>query len=147
MSERRTISLEEFHATLAAQGVPQEHYAFKCVRCGNVQSFASLVRHISGEQAMKTSYFSCEGRFCAKEHGCDWTLGGLLSIHTLEVIAEDGTRVPVFEPASPDEAQALMAEVEKTMRRCRVCGCSEFHPCAGGCSWVEQDLCSACAGK
>lgn len=42
MSNRRTITLEEFHAALQAQGVPQEHYAFKCVACGHVQSFASL---------------------------------------------------------------------------------------------------------
>lgn len=33
---------------------------------------------------------------------------------------------------------------------CRVCGCTEDTPCAGGCAWVEDpgdwmgDLCSAC---
>jgi hypothetical protein len=31
--------------------------------------------------------------------------------------------------------------------RCRVCGCSTFKPCDGGCEWVEEDLCSACAEK
>lgn len=30
---------------------------------------------------------------------------------------------------------------------CRGCGCSEFDPCTSGCSWVEADLCSACAGE
>lgn len=30
-------------------------------------------------------------------------------------------------------------------RRCRECGCTEDAACDGGCSWVEQDLCSACA--
>lgn len=25
---------------------------------------------------------------------------------------------------------------------CRVCGCTEYTPCPGGCSWVEEDLCS-----
>lgn len=30
---------------------------------------------------------------------------------------------------------------------CRVCGCSEGAACEGGCSWVEDDLCSACQGK
>lgn len=30
---------------------------------------------------------------------------------------------------------------------CRGCGCSEFDPCPSGCSWVEADLCSACAGE
>jgi hypothetical protein len=28
---------------------------------------------------------------------------------------------------------------------CRVCGCTEFNACAGGCYWVEPDLCSRCA--
>lgn len=30
-------------------------------------------------------------------------------------------------------------------RKCRVCGCTEDRACPGGCSWVEKDLCSACA--
>jgi hypothetical protein len=28
--------------------------------------------------------------------------------------------------------------------RCRVCGCTNDHACAEGCSWVEPDLCSQC---
>lgn len=28
--------------------------------------------------------------------------------------------------------------------KCRVCGCSEERACAGGCLWVEADLCSTC---
>lgn len=34
---------------------------------------------------------------------------------------------------------------EAADRACRVCGCTETAPCAGGCAWVEPDLCSACA--
>jgi hypothetical protein len=29
-------------------------------------------------------------------------------------------------------------------RVCRVCGCRDGRACAGGCAWVERDLCSAC---
>lgn len=29
-------------------------------------------------------------------------------------------------------------------RACRVCGCTEYRACHGGCCWVEADLCSAC---
>ena|SRR5690348_7929355 len=32
-------------------------------------------------------------------------------------------------------------------RRCRRCGCTDLNACPGGCSWVESDLCSACAGR
>jgi hypothetical protein len=28
---------------------------------------------------------------------------------------------------------------------CRVCGCTNFAACAGGCWWVEDDLCSSCS--
>ena len=35
-----------------------------------------------------------------------------------------------------------------SIRRCRVCGCTDYSPCieADGfpCCWVERDLCSAC---
>lgn len=32
-------------------------------------------------------------------------------------------------------------------RVCRACGCDDYHACAGGCCWVEADLCSACWGR
>jgi hypothetical protein len=28
---------------------------------------------------------------------------------------------------------------------CRVCGCTDERACEGGCTWVEDDLCSKCA--
>jgi hypothetical protein len=30
---------------------------------------------------------------------------------------------------------------------CRACGCSEQDACDEGCSWAEEDLCSACVGR
>jgi hypothetical protein len=30
--------------------------------------------------------------------------------------------------------------------RCRICGCTYLRPCAGGCDWLEADLCTMCAG-
>lgn len=154
MSSCLQISLDEFHLTLKDQGVPPEHYAFKCVRCGNIQSAASLVKYMSADDAFARVYFSCEGRF-TWERGCDWTLGGLLRIHKMEVLTEDMDNPvcgmlraqPVFEPASREEAQELMRQTLPTIRKCRVCGCDDFHACPGGCSWAEPDLCSCCAGK
>lgn len=32
-------------------------------------------------------------------------------------------------------------------QKCRVCGCTWYTPCEGGCYWVEEDLCSKCAEK
>ena len=150
-ASREQISMKEFLSRLQVQGGPPEHYAYKCVRCGHVQSAASLARYIPAGDAINAAYFSCEGCF-TKVGGCDWTLGGLLQIHKLEVLAEDDVvdmlrTVPVFEPASPEEAQDLMSKIVGSIRKCRVCGCSDFHACPGGCFWVESDLCSACHVK
>lgn len=32
-------------------------------------------------------------------------------------------------------------------RTCRVCGCTDARACLGGCFWVEDGLCSACAPR
>ncbi|WP_206458683.1 hypothetical protein [Anaerovorax sp. IOR16] len=29
-------------------------------------------------------------------------------------------------------------------QKCRICGCTWYNACPGGCYWVEEDLCSAC---
>lgn len=29
--------------------------------------------------------------------------------------------------------------------KCRMCGCTHFDPCPGGCDWAERGLCSVCA--
>lgn len=129
MTER--ITIEQLHARFKAQGVSaREHIAVKCPICNTVQSIASLLR--AGATADKVENyigFSCEGRFSnagpwpsdkrkgkAVEarraiRGCDWTLGGLLRIHKLEVINADGEPHPMFETASPEEAQALEREM------------------------------------
>ncbi len=30
---------------------------------------------------------------------------------------------------------------------CRVCGCTLYHACSGGCWWVEPGLCSNCTDE
>jgi hypothetical protein len=35
-------------------------------------------------------------------------------------------------------------EIENWTTVCRGCGCDDDAACAGGCSWVEPDLCSSC---
>jgi len=42
--------------------------------------------------------------------------------------------------------QRLFEVPDEILRVCRVCGCSEYNACEGGCFWVEKDLCSECAG-
>lgn len=117
----KVLTLAEFQGAMRSQEVPQEHMAVKCPMCGTVQSMTSLIRAGAGptpSDVEKYVGFSCVGRFQggpspteAREKGiaCNWTLGGLFKLHTLEVEIEGGKRVPTFEPATKEEAQALMA--------------------------------------
>lgn len=52
------------------------------------------------------------------------------------------------EPIAPPASELpLLARDNKQERKCRVCGCTEQNACEGGCSWVEEDLCSSCKEK
>ena len=119
----RKISVEEFHAELKAQGVSSpDHVAVKCPMCGTVQSRSLLRSQGCPEDKVEGQIgFSCVGRWNdagppprKDDHtprdkpGCNWTLGGLLSLHELEV-EKDGVRHPMFEVAQPEEAHALEA--------------------------------------
>lgn len=33
---------------------------------------------------------------------------------------------------------------DEDTRECRLCGCTQFNACLGGCSWITDDLCSKC---
>jgi hypothetical protein len=118
----RVLKFDEFQAELKKQGVPRKHLAFRCPICGTVQSMASLIAAGAGnseEDAEKYIGFSCVGRFTGAGpfhrgdqpgNGCDWSLGGLFHLHTLEIETADGQRHMHFEPATPEQAQSLMKE-------------------------------------
>jgi hypothetical protein len=42
--------------------------------------------------------------------------------------------------------QKYIMERVKAEQVCRICGCTQDNACPGGCFWVEDDLCSECAG-
>ncbi|WP_395451164.1 VVA0879 family protein [Aminobacter sp. UC22_36] len=116
----QTMTLPEFQTALKAQGVKShEDFAFKCVICGTIQSGRSLIKAGAGktfDDVEKFVGFSCVGRFTdagphkkgtAPGRGCDWSLGGLFTLHCLDVVDSEGKHHPRFELASPEEAQAL----------------------------------------
>lgn len=76
----------------------------------------------------------------------------LLELFFYAPAAMQGLESPVIawslgvEPeGEPDEAQDSRFTYLGSHRRCRVCGCTDDHPCPDGCCWVENDLCSQCA--
>lgn len=72
-------------------------WPFVCPSCHKTQTLADfLAIGLTPDEANTVFFFSCLGRW-VKERGCDWTLGGLFQIHSTEVIADDGSKVPVME--------------------------------------------------
>lgn len=117
-TEMKTMKVEDFHAALKGQGVPSsEDYAVICPMCSTVQSARDLIAAGAGkdmDEVEKYLGFSCVGRFTgapsprkeADGLSCNWTLGGLFSLHKLEVITPDGKKHPRFDLASPEQAQS-----------------------------------------
>lgn len=77
-------------------GNDAKNWAFKCPQCGHIQTIQDFIDHKIDEPESKVM-FSCIGRY-VKNIGCDWTLGGLLKIHTYSVFC-NGKVSPVFEMA------------------------------------------------
>lgn len=53
------------------------------------------------------------------------------------------SRAVALPPALPVTSRAPVVEPEGI---CRACGCTDDYACDGGCTWVEETLCSACHG-
>lgn len=130
MSNLVRIDHTEFNDRLRHQGVDREDEAFICPVCHTVQSMRSLRRAGANPSNVEMFIgFSCEGRLTGAGEwpsdkdksananqrrlirGCNWTLGGLFKIHTLEVTTPDGAVHPIFEIATPEQARALAAEI------------------------------------
>lgn len=104
----KTMTLEEFQKEIKAQGTKRiEDVKFRCPSCGTDQCAQDLIDAGAGSDIDEVEpylAFSCVGRW-SSEMGCNWTLGGLFQIHSLEVITPDGKHHPRFE---------LTHNVEKT---------------------------------
>lgn len=54
-------------------------------------------------------------------------------------------RPSAIKPSASTAARSHTATMPVDLgEECRVCGCSDLAPCAGGCEWIEADLCSNC---
>ncbi len=67
----------------------------------------------------------------------DENIGGDLPARQLMELVIDGM---------PAEFHEFFRQAADGVRVCRVCNCTDMRACPEGCEWVEEDLCSACAG-
>lgn len=111
------MTLEEFHAACMAQAASSDQIVFKCPMCKTMQTGVDLMAAGAGkdfDSVEKYLGFSCIGRFTGAGSprkspdgkACDWTLGGLFSLHAFEVMTPDGKAHPRFELATKEEAEA-----------------------------------------
>ncbi len=109
----RRITLEEFtKEATRLYGKDRKKWKFICPICGTEQSAEDLVNAgVSKDEVNKYIGFSCIGRWLNSgpydknnpKVGCDWTLGGLFSVHKLEIIDYKGDSHPRFELAPKED--------------------------------------------
>lgn len=108
----KIIDIDEFMEEAKKRfGPDKKKWKFVCPVCKTAQTAYDLLA--VGVQKDKISEyigFSCIGRwtdagsFYDKKRspiavGCDWTLGGLLRIHEIEIRKKDGSTFPIFDLA------------------------------------------------
>jgi hypothetical protein len=100
-----TLTIDEYFSAIESQNVPRKDATFLCPHCGTLQSANDLIKAGAGKTSDDISgvlAFSCIGRW-DNSKGCDWTLGGLIQIHELEVIDSKGIAYPRFIPISAEQ--------------------------------------------
>lgn len=122
------IDQTTWHDRIRAQGTPDRRdIAFVCPICRTVQSMRSFDAVGKADIAENQVGFSCIGRQTnAGPHkrgedpgrGCDWTLGGLLRLHDLEVTTDDGVVHPTFALASSEQAEVLAGQLRARATPC-----------------------------
>ena len=98
----KIIKLKDFIAEGEKSfGKDRKKWQFICPSCKTKQSFEDFKNHTEVKSKDIQDYlgFSCIGRYTKEKIGCDWTLGGFLRIHELEVETLDGEKHPRFELA------------------------------------------------
>lgn len=115
----KTMTQDELLEEAKARfGEKAGNWKFVCPLCGTVQSLQQLLDAVIASGGTMDDFygyigFSCIGRFTRQgdagiaaknrgekwDKGCNWTLGGLLRCHELEVVMPDGQKRPTFELA------------------------------------------------
>jgi hypothetical protein len=117
-SENRGAPLPGFDWTRVQWGAPDARRTEICSYCGDELAEDSVPLIIWNKDGWCAEFCDhCQATWW----GCSWDEGPVRPRHEREVLG--------------------------AVRSCRGCGCTEARACSGGCHWVAEDLCSACAEK
>lgn len=96
--QRRRITVDEWNSEGVRRfGKRARDWQFVCPHCQTIQSAQDYMdAGLDKETILGVLAYSCVGRF-TRSKGCDWTLGGLFQIHTLEIVDEAGKSHPRME--------------------------------------------------
>lgn len=109
-----TVTIKEFHALCKEQAGSTLDTVVICPACKTLQCGHDFIAAgVERERVARVLGFNCVGRYTGAQSArkvpdgqpCNWTLGGLFQIHTMEVIDEEGVKHPHFELASVQAAK------------------------------------------
>lgn len=119
----KTLTDFEFRLACVEQANSFAETVVVCPACKTLQMGQEFLdAGLSYDMARGMFGINCIGRYTGATSPrkqpdgkpCDWTLGGLLQIHKLEVATPDGQTHPHFQLASINDAHAFRASRPKT---------------------------------
>ena len=103
MADKKTYTYDEWiKEGERLFGKRWRNWKFLCPGCGTVQCGQDfLAAGIDEKEIRENIAYNCIGRLVDGK-GCDWSLGGLFKLHTVEVV-KDGKPQPCFAFAKTEQ--------------------------------------------
>jgi hypothetical protein len=151
------MTLAEFIAACKAQSPSHDLIVFRCPMCATLQTARDLITAGAGadfDAVEKYLGFSCVGRFTdagsprksPDGKPCNWTLGGLFSLHRMEVVTPDAKAHPRFELATREEADRYRDSMAMATGSASLVGLTQNDSVVSGVSDIDERVPVAATG-
>lgn len=150
-SARRAMPAEAMYQLVAGLSGPEAHGGWGCARPRQVANATSVTFQDTCDAAVDLHSHNSMAAFFSSTDDADeqgfrfYAVIGKLDTPRPQIAVRVGVYGHVMRVPALTVFAGLGPFVD-TLGRCRECGCTEAQACPGGCYWVEEDLCSQCAG-